>query len=321
MPNPPLSSLPQIDAMTELVLAFGKLAAREPGLASAVLEDAIRLVPGKRAILAGRMGQTPAIFRFYLDRPEAHAGRDWKELTRTEGYMSGGDLTVNAPLFHHGPLGLVVVARADGTPLMDLIRRAEPEARAAALAPAAAWLRKYTAPTEEYAPVRLDGWESRAQKGMARQPNARLRPLEAALYAELQRIAAPHAGGDWRIAICHGDFHPNNLLAHGPRLTGIDTGGSARLPVYKDMARFLGHMGRRGLIPSGKMRFAVDAAGLDAFARAFALDETERRIWLPYMIGIETLLRIDARPLPRKRLRRAARFYEALLADLREIGA
>lgn len=304
----------------DLVQAFERAAPTDPALGRARLEEAIRLVPGKRAIFGGRFDGRPAIFRFYIENAESHARRDWAELIRAAEYMATGDLRVNAPLYHVPKLGLVVVERVAGTPLMQHIWQADHAARRACLAPAATWFRKYTAPTETRVPARLDGWFSRARRAMARQPFDKLRPLEAALMGEITRLATPLSGTPWRMAICHGDFHPNNLLVAGPRLTGIDTGGSAKLPVYKDMARFLSHMGRRGLVPSGTRRFGVDAAGLDAFARAFDLDETEQALWLPVMIGIEALIRVESTALSGSRIRRSTAFYQELLDDLRDIA-
>ncbi|KZY37149.1 hypothetical protein A3731_02090 [Roseovarius sp. HI0049] len=312
------SPLPDMDAMMDLVQAFEALAAKDARLADARLDEVIRLVPGKRAILSGRVGERPAIFRFYIEHAEAYAQRDWAELQRTERYMSEGDFRVNAPIVHVPELGLVVVERVRGQPLMDLIRETEKH-RAEFLPPAAQWLRKYTAPSEELTGVRLDGWYRRIERGMARQRNATLRRAEQSVLTELHRIAAPHRTGQWRIAISHGDFHPNNLLADGQRLTGIDTGGSAKLPIYKDMARFLSHMARRGLIPSGEERFGVDARGFDAFTQAFDLDEVERTIWLPFMLGVEVLIRIEPKDLPAKRVRKAEAFYGTLLDGLRDI--
>lgn len=313
------SPLPDMDAMMDLVQTFESLAAKDRRLSGARIKDVIRLVPGKRAILSGVMEERPAIFRFYIEHAEEYATRDWTELQRTRGFMSDGEFRVNAPLVHIPELGLVVVERVEGVPLMDHIRATDKAHRAVFLQPAVRWLRKYTAPSEDRTEVRLDGWYKRVERGLARQENAPLKAPEAALYTELQRIAAPHQAGQWRVAISHGDFHPNNLLANGPRLTGIDTGGSAKLPIYKDMARFLSHMARRGLIPSGTRRFGVDAKGLDAFAGAFALDEVERRIWLPFMLGVEVLIRIESKPLSEKRIRKAKAHYDNLLEGLRDI--
>jgi len=315
----PPPALPDIDAVMDLAQALDRASARDPALGAARLEEVIRLVPGKRAILGGTFGGRPAIFRFHIENPEQHAARDWAELMRTADYMGTGKMRVNAPLHHAPGLGLVVVERVAGTPLMQHIWQSAHEDRAAWLGPAAEWLRKYTAPTEARAPARLDGWFSRGRRAMARQPFEALRPLEAALMEELVRIAAALAGTPWRMAICHGDFHPNNLLVNGSWLTGIDTGGSARLPIYKDMARFLSHMGRRGLAPSGRWRFGVDRAGIAAFARAFGLDETERALWLPFMIGIEALVRVESTSLSRARIRHSTAFHEALLEDMRDI--
>ena len=129
----------------------------------------------------------------------------------------------------------------------------------------------------------------------------------------------PFARSPWRNAICHGDFHPNNLLVKGERLTGIDTGGSASIPIYKDMARFLMHMGRRGLIPSGEARFGVDAQGIDAFAEVFEMSDQERDLVLPFMLGCEALLRFENPGIKRGRIRRAAEMTDQLIADLEQL--
>lgn len=311
--------LEQMDALSDLMTAFETRAADEPALTDAVLDEVIRLVPGKRAIIAGHVGERPAIFRFHLSKQVESAARDWAELTRAHTYMNTGDLRVSAPICHLPDLGLVVSERAPGMPLMVRIWQTPPAGRPALLPPAAAWLRKYTAPTEAPTPVRLDGWFGRADKALARLRYAELRELKTAIVAELTRISTPHEAGTWRMAICHGDFHPNNLLSEGTRLTGIDTGGSARLPVVKDIARFLTHMGRRGLLPSGSARYGVDAGGIPVFADALELTEVERDIWLPFMIGIEALVRVESSALSRSRIRRSTAFCEALLADLRAL--
>jgi len=312
--------LSQVDAMLDLVSAFEARAAHDPGLAGTVLKDMIRLVPGKRALLSGEQDGRAAVFRFHLSDGERNAAREWAELRRTASYMSTGRLRVNAPLLHRPELGLVVVAHAAGQPLMDRIKQMPAAGRAAFLPPAAAWLKAYTAPTDATAHLRLDGWYERAERGLARlSHNPALQRLKAAILVEMRRIAAPHSGGRWRMAICHGDFHPNNLLSEGATLTGIDTGGSARLPICKDIARFLVHMGRRGLIPSGEARFGVDRHGIGTFTRAFSLGETERHVWLPFMIGVEALLRVETEQLPRARLHLSEAFCETLLDELRAI--
>jgi len=123
----------------------------------------------------------------------------------------------------------------------------------------------------------------------------------------------------WRSAIGHGDFHPNNLIAAPNRLTGIDLGGSNRSPIYKDMARFLTHMARRGMAPSGHHRFGVDAAAYDAFVQAFDLDEAEATLFLPYLICFETLIRVEHPDMPAARIEHGVSLAQNLSQDLRQI--
>ena len=99
-------------------------------------------------------------------------------------------------------------------------------------------------------------------------------------------------------------------------MTGIDFGGSSLLPIYKDMARFLMHMGRRCLIPSGETWMGVDQMGAHAFRDSFNLSDLEFNVILPFMLGIEALLRVEILELPASRIKRAERGYRRLLKDL-----
>jgi aminoglycoside phosphotransferase (APT) family kinase protein len=124
----------------------------------------------------------------------------------------------------------------------------------------------------------------------------------------------------WRTAISHGDFHPNNLIVDGPRLTGIDLGGSKGLPLTKDMARFLMHMGRRRVKLPGPLAFGVSRAGLDAFGAEFDLSAHERDIVLPFFLAFEALIRVENTGLAPSRIRRAEKMYQSLLPDLEAIS-
>src|SRR6056297_3450236 len=136
--------------------------------------------------------------------------------------------------------------------VLEHLWSAPADSRTALMPRAAAWLRRYTDVTEVWRATNPEGWLARAERAAAAQPFARLRGLEAEILLQLRRLAAMLDEAEWRIAICHGDFHPNNLVLDGERLTGIDLGASSRMPVTKDIARFLAHMGRRGMLPSGQ---------------------------------------------------------------------
>ena len=78
---------------------------------------------------------------------------------------------------------------------------------------------------------------------------------------------------EWRVALTHGDFHLNNLFWDGQTVTAIDLGATNHAPLYKDIARALVHMARRGMLPSGPRRFGVDAAAFEAFTKRFELSD------------------------------------------------
>ncbi|MEM6588990.1 MAG: phosphotransferase [Pseudomonadota bacterium] len=319
--NPNADLVPDLEAIAALMARVQNATAQAPELEDLELDEVLRFVEGKRAIFTATFQNIPAIARFYLEEPRAFARRDWAELQRTRPFMTEGPYRVNEPLFHLPELGLLVVRRDDGKPLLEKLWNSDPADRAEMMPPAVHWLRQYTLPMERPSPMRAASWLAKAEKRIRKQGSARLRPLLIDLNMLMHGILPKMEGHDWRVTISHGDFHPNNLLMGDGVLTGIDTGGSAKLPIYKDMARFLTHMGRRGIHPTGNVRFGVDAGVFDMFAEVFELNTPEREVWLPFMIGIEAMLKLETNTLSRGRLRHAERFYEALLTDLRAIDA
>jgi len=286
----------------------------------AEIDACLRHVPGKRSVYCGTWHGRPAIFRFATPETAEMQAREWREACRIWPVMQGARFRVAEPLAYLPDGRLIVMAQAPGVPLLDHLRQVPIADRAARLAPAAAWLRRYTEVSESWRAAQPEGWLARAERAAAAQPFDRLRRIEAGILDSLHRLAPAIAGTEWRMAICHGDFHANNLLADGPRLTGIDTGGSARMPVARDIARFLMHVARRGMGPSAQTWCGVDAGLRDAFAEAFALTGAERRQVLPFFLGVEALLRVETPALRPRRIRIAARVYSALGADLASPG-
>lgn len=314
----PAAKLPDMDVLMDIATRFETAKAEDAALKDAQVGSLLRHVDGKRAIMRGTFQGRAAVIRMYLDRPE-WAARDWAELMRVWPYMNDGDARVSQPLYHLPAHGMVIVEEVRGTPLFQHMWRSDPGDRAQHLTPVAAWLKRYGAPTEEMAPARAGRWMKMARKAAARQPFNRLRKLQKPVLVEMARIAAAMDGMAWRQATIHGDYHPNNLILNGTRLTGIDLGGSAVMPVYKDIARFLMHIGRRGMIPSGQARFGVDAVGIGAFAEAFDLSAQERDLAVPFFIAVEALIRVENRAMKTGRVRQAREMYGALLEGLRGV--
>jgi hypothetical protein len=230
--------------------------------------------------------------------------------------MSDGPYRVVEPLHHSAAHNLLVVERAGGTPLLQRLWQSDKAERAQEMAPAARWLRRYTGGTEEWRGARHRRWLAKAERAAERQAFDNLRKIERDIIALLHQMADRMDGAEWRTAILHGDFHPNNLIAKGGELVGIDTGGSARMPIYKDMARFLVHMARRGMWPSGKTRLGVDVIGLANMEDVFGLNAFERQFALPFMMGCEVLMRVDTRHLSDSRVRRSEEMYCMFRDDL-----
>lgn len=314
-----LWNLPDMEAVTGVAQRFEAARSTEAALERADLAEILRLVPGQRAVCRGHVDGRACIWRIFLSGQEAAATREWDELQRIWPEMNTGLYRVCEPLYHCAEHGMIAVEELRGTPLLQLLWKAPVQDRAQWLDPAAQWLRCYTESTESWRPSGHDGWLQRAARGARKQPFAALRSLEMDILQQLERLASRLDGVEWRVAISHGDYHPNNLIARQDSLTGIDTGGSARTPIYKDIARFLMHMGRRGMIPSGQRYLGVDRVGLNAFADRFCMSNTERQVILPFMLGVEALIRVETPALSGSRIRRARRMSAALLKDLQAL--
>lgn len=293
----------------------------DPALHGCKVDRMLRLVTGRRAILAGSIKGQPAIFRLSLHPDETVAfAAEWRELTRAHAYMAKGAYRSVAPFALAADGQVMVLEQVEGTPFLDLLWSMEAAPRLALIPSAAAWLQHYTKPTAASTPVNRGPWRKWAEEALARQTHAPLLAVETRILQKMKKLSRLLRDHDeWRTAICHGDFHPNNLMVADDRLIGIDLGGSNRTPIYKDMARFLTHMARRGMVPSGQRRFGVDAVAYDAFVQAFDLTQTEATLHLPYLICYETLVRVEHPDMPSARIKHGVALAEALLKDLRQV--
>lgn len=318
--NDPLPDALDHDARMQITAQLNAARQHAPELADAEPGDLLRHVRGKRAVFQGQMAGRDVVFRLNLTPENGVTQREWAELQRLWPYMATGNLRTPEPICAAPEAGVIVQEHVIGTPLLKLLYGIEPEQRLAWLAPAAAWLRQSTAMSQEMRTPRPDGWIARAARASAQQPFPQLRALEVQILEQMQNLAPKINTEPWRAAICHGDYHPNNLIANGARLTGIDLGGSGYLPLMKDIARFAMHMGRRRIRLSGETRLGVDQACLREFADTFALSEVERSATLPFFLAFEALIRIENTSLPAARIERAKAAYRGLLQDLCDIG-
>ncbi len=283
------------------------------------IDGLLRHVEGKRAIIKVIFQGRPAVIRLFLQSGDDTAEREWAEMQRLWPEMNKGRFRIAEPLHLSACNQLVVIAYIPGTPFFKYLRALPEKDRTGWWPAPAKWLRRSSESTETWGAETHGGWLTRAARASATQPFRELRQIESAILGEIERIGRLFQGKDWRNAICHGDFHPNNLILKGDRLTAIDTGGSCQMPIYKDMARFLVHMGRRDVILSGDRYLGVDRQGIAAFADIFDLTQTEECLILPFMIGCEALIRVETKELSRSRIKRAIKMSTAMLGDLKQV--
>jgi hypothetical protein len=226
-----------------------------------------------------------------------------------------GAAQVSAPVAAVPDAGILVTAFVPGTPLLAALTGAAAPDRAALVARAADWLARYVAPSLAARKRNTGPWIASAARAAARQPHPDLAEAEAAILAHMRHLAGDEGWARWRAAISHGDFHPANLIADGATLTGVDTGGSARMPLCKDIARFLTHLARRGITLGPGTRLGVDAVALDIFAERLGLSAREQARDLPFFLGFEMLIRVERPDMPKWRMALARRMAAGYLAD------
>lgn len=309
-----------LDALMNVSTRIEAIQAADPVLAQVEMGEIIRHVAGRHAVLHCNYNELDAVLRLSMGARDIGLDQTWTEMNRLWPQMKTGRLTMAQPLYYAADHGALIVSHAPGRSLFDLARSLAPKEATPALAEAAHWLRRATLDSEEHRAARPGPWLKRAQAASAKQPFADLQGLETEILTILEALAGRISSLEWRVAIIHGDFHPGNLLRSDEHLTGIDFGGSHRLPIYKDMARCLMHLGRRGILPSGQSWMGVDARLADAFVDAFQLGPEERGTILPFFLGVEAILRVERRDLPARRLSRARQMYERLLSDLQRLG-
>lgn len=284
----------------------------------AELSNLLRLLPGRRAVFSGQYDGRAAVFHMALAPAAARAfARGAEESHRLRSYMSQGPYRVPEPLALLEDGAMCVTARVGGTPLLEFLKTM-PEAGRPAMAPrVAGWLATQAAPSLIWRGANKGPWRRWALEQAPKQPYPELVGPESRLL-ELMLTLARQVEGDWRVSLAHGDYHPNNLIWSPGRelLWGIDISAAGIAPIYRDMARYLVHSARRDMLPSGRQSLGVDAGQIAAFTRAFELTEIEQKVFLPYFLCYETLVRVEDASLPPRRIRLARRMTEAMIADL-----
>lgn len=223
--------------------------------------------------------------------------------------MSTGRFQVAQGLAFLSEHSVMVSARIDVRPLLECIKDEPSVASAGDLAD---WLHAYCKPSITTRPAASKFWIDRASKSAQRQFHPNLAALETELLSYMQQLSDQIDDKNWRVAISHGDYHPNNLLLQGETLYGIDLGGSSYLPIYKDMARCLVHLARRNIVFDA-VQGGVDQTLIKAFSDIFDLSAYERDVLLPFFLCFECLIKVETEHTPKWRIKAAEALYMGLL--------
>ena len=117
MNKAPHGATNDLERILDLTGRFEAARATDPALKDVEIQDLLRLVKGKRAIIACTFAGRPAVMRMFLEDDPALSRREWEELDRIWPVMSDGPYRVVEPLHHSPSHNLLLVERAEGTPL------------------------------------------------------------------------------------------------------------------------------------------------------------------------------------------------------------
>ena len=261
--------------------------------------------------------KTPVVVKSFTGIGAAQTVQDLRaELDLLVPTMSDGPYQVNRVVHAFPSDGVVVLTRAPGAPLNEVLRNADAAQRAGLLEMAGRWLARYQSTRRKPGVFGPGFWLERAKNldAGALTPEDRVR--RRALLARLREYVVDSRGHPITRAATHGDFVSMNLSYDGAVLCGVDIQGTCWQAAARDVARFLVWEAVRATPRSRPRRFGIDRADLDAVLASGVLDPASARTVLPVFIGAELLDRfIDAYGHPR--LRDASRLaIDSYAADL-----
>ena len=307
------------DVVANIAAQFLTRCQQDPELENVSDIRVLKYKANRHSVLSGCLGTQAVIFRFFPKERIRIAKREWAEMQRIWPYLNDGDCRICRPLYLSADKRILVVENIKGILLLKHIQNAEPDLSITCINHCARWLRTYTFPTEDWQDNDYTYWLDRAEKAMERQSFADIRVLQKSILNDLKRIGKLIEKQKWRTAICHGDFQLKNLIMQGKTLVGIDTGGSAKLPIYRDIARLLAQSGRHGILPGTERYLGVSRASIQAFSQAFSFNQPEENLILPFMLGCEAILRVEPVTISSTRLNYSVNMYHSLAHDLSEI--
>lgn len=268
---------------------------QQPGWGTARVRDCLRYVPGKRAIYRITTGKSDLIVKQYFG-PNApdQAKRSWAELLRIHPAMMDGPFRVPEPVEVFPSQGIVATEMAEGSPLSRVYRRASHSGRQRLVHMAAEWYQRYLGQTVAQATFPGVAWLRAPRQRIEARPTDAASPFAQDVLAELTELTQTHAGARCLDCIPHGDFHGANLLFDGRVLSGIDIGGSHRLPVVKDIARFAVATWRLGVPDDDTPPLEAIAAIAAPFVKTLELDPFHQDVVLRFFIGFELINRLPS---------------------------
>lgn len=251
---------------------------------------------GDTVVFAARWQGQAVVVKHWSGPEGAGAALDVAlELQRLSTHLTGPRHRVVGLLHHDAARAAVVMTRAPGQPLSDLLMAASVPGRQSLTRAAMAWLAASATPTRvqgRFAPL---FWVRRLNGLMPKTLSPADRDLSDAVHEDLRAQVPGLRGIPVDQAQAHSDFSVFNLHKDGPVITGFDLHRAAPAPLARTAARFLVSLRLDRCQSPGALHWGADLAMVQGVQAAELLPVDQVQALLPFFLGEYLLDRFWAR--------------------------
>ena len=282
-------------------LALYKLVKGDPAFADFHIEEVLKGGPDQVTAVATWNGDKVVVKRSLGAQPDREVLQAKEELDILARIMAAPPYRINECLAVFPQFGIIVLSFVPGVRLDHAIRAADLAERATLMRLSGGWLKSYTSGRSDMSPKFSPDWWIKKQvaEGDPKAPEAVTIASDAVLDAVKARVPDVR-GQDVTKAAVHGDFASINAHYHVGCIYGGDVQGKARLPVGKDVSRFLVWTQLETPLapplapPEMTYVHGIAAPDMTAFLDSGVLPATEVETLLPFFIGLQLLSFVQA---------------------------
>ncbi len=269
----------EIRNVTELMLA-------QPGIRRFRITEVLKHSDHSAVFRARLNGKPVVVKQFFQSNSASEIAAMQSEIDHLEGVFDGEIFQANTCLHAWPDTGLVVLSFARGQRLSDKISSSDSDQRRRLFRRAGKWLKLYGTGRQQQGSFSPRWWMGRLPNPEhCHMSNASDRALLIELFHGLERAARNSIGASVTHSATHGNFVATNIIFHRGTLCGINIKGDIRLPVAREVARFLVHQQISDSHEGDARQHGIWRDDLRAMISSEVIPNVERDTTLPFFIG------------------------------------